>query len=270
VGQRPALSKLWILHKQGRSPGSSPLRVMERSPAAECDRPIRGRNLELQRTFSRNLFISRWHCQMSKNDAVGLLFVFLLFITEPILLGICARKIYHRSGAFWGLLTFGLNIGILVFFDTHLRSSSLLDAAAQVGIVMGLSSISMFATFELLRKGPHTRTAETFSINLRRGLFRIWVSVSGPWLILCAFEFSQNCKRYAGCDFFSNGDHFPSYFDIGKWLIGPPMLAFGAGLAACWVIDGFRRSPPTEDGGQFGTSERKPAIGEADESLAGD
>src|SRR5215471_13254810 len=106
---------------------------------------------------------------MSKDGAAGLLLLFLLFILEPILLGICAQKAYDRAGAFWGILAFGMNMGILVFFEGHRVSSSLVDAATQVGTVMSLSAISILSFFEATRNGPGTTAEQKSPINLRRG-----------------------------------------------------------------------------------------------------
>src|SRR5437870_2756910 len=135
---------------------------------------------------------------MSEQVAVGLLFLFLLCIAEPILLGMRAHKIYDRVGAFWGfgLLAFGMNIGILVFLESHLGASSLFDTATQVGIVMSLSAMSILAALELLRKGPEAPTQETSAINLRRGLFRIWAIMGGAWIVFCAIEYLDCTTRY--------------------------------------------------------------------------
>jgi hypothetical protein len=91
--------------------------------------------------------------------------------------------------------------------------------------------------------------------NIQKGVFRIWVAVSGLWMTLCAVEVANlpgNC--YIGrCDIFVraffNIDMYNvdvSYWGISKAFIGIPMLAFAIGLAVCWVIDGFRRSTQTE------------------------
>jgi hypothetical protein len=183
---------------------------------------------------------------MNRNDAIGLSLYFLLFIVEPILLGICVRKIYDRSGTFWGLLSFGINISILVFFESHRATYMGVDTYAEVGTIMSFSAILIPAVLEVLRKGPHARAEDGFPINLRRGLFRIWITMFGPWTIFCALAF-RDCARYQ-CPEYGPGDYIRilNYWDVATWFVGIPALAIIAGLAACWAIDGFRRSAAVE------------------------
>lgn len=174
---------------------------------------------------------------MNKDVGIGLL-LFLLFIVEPILIGICARKIYDRAGAFWGLLAFGINIGILVFFESCLRSSSLFDTTAEIASVMGLSVIFIFSIFEAFRSGPH---------NIKRGVFRICITISAVWTVFVVIEFLEYSKY--SCEYLhyflsDKGICFESYWDVAKWFIGIPALVFVIGLAACWVVEGFRRPAP--------------------------
>jgi hypothetical protein len=182
---------------------------------------------------------------MSENGAV-VLFLFLLFIVEPILLGMFTRKIYNRSGIFWGLLSFGVNVGILIFFESHRVAHLVGDAAAEVGTVMSLSAIVILAGMEILRNGPPPSNKNKSAVNLRRGLFRIWIAMFGPWTAFCVLAF-RDCAQYR-CPEYGPGDYIRilSYWDVAVWFIGIPVLAFAAGLAACWAIDGFRRSAPVE------------------------
>jgi hypothetical protein len=239
---------------------------MERPPAAGCNRAMRGRDMELQRTLSRYLLAPWWGRAMS-DGAVGLLFLVLLFLVEPISIGVCARKIYNHSGFFWGVLSFRMNIGALVFFEGHRASHLVGDTAAEVGTIMSLSAILTLAALEVLRKGPRGPAEDNSPINLRRGLFRIWITMFGPWTVFCALTF-RDCARYR-CPEYGPEDYIRilTYWDVATWFIGIPVLVFIAGLAACWAIDGSRRSP-RENGGQSLSPEPKPAIGEADESLA--
>src|SRR5438132_11390137 len=108
------------------------------------------------------------------------LFLFLLCIAEPILLGICAQKIYDRAGAFWGIIALGMNIGLLFFFEGQRASRLVGDTAAEVGTVMSLSAIVVLAVMEILRNGPPSSNKHKSAINLRRGLFRIWIAMFGP------------------------------------------------------------------------------------------
>ena len=168
----------------------------------------------------------------------------LVCIVQPILLGICSRKIYRRTGVFSGILAVAMNIGMLVFFEKRVSALGLIDIAAEFGTVAGLSAILILAALEVLRKGPPATPAGTFPINLRRGLFRAWVLLSGPWIVFCAIEF-WNCAPYRCYIFLPFGKiPFQSYFDVATWFIGFPILAFVIFKAVCWVVEGFGRSLP--------------------------
>jgi hypothetical protein len=59
-----------------------------------------------------------------QNDGLlALLLLLLLFIVQPVLLGIAADKAYQRSGILWGILAFGINAGILAFFENQFTNS---------------------------------------------------------------------------------------------------------------------------------------------------
>jgi hypothetical protein len=119
---------------------------------------------------------------MNRNDVI-VLFLSALFLVQPVLLAIGARRAYHRSGILWVLLVFGMNIGILVFFESRLPGSMWVEAAAQVGTAMSLSAISILAVLEVLRKGLCAPAEENSPVNLWRGLFRVWSTISGVWII---------------------------------------------------------------------------------------
>jgi len=173
-----------------------------------------------------------------------------LLIIQPILMGVYARKYQCRSGTVWGIFALTINIGIVALFEIHMPGVSDDNGVAEIGTSIMFSTITVIVLLALLRKDSPETPQRTFSINLRRGLFRFWVLGSVLWTMLCALEFFQHCARYIGCEFFTlyylgSGYTFPTYFDIGKWLIGFPVLAFAIGLATCWAIDGFGR--PRED-----------------------
>ena len=196
---------------------------------------------------------------MQNDGPIFLLLNILLFIVQPVLLGIAAGKAYKRSGILWGFLAFGINAGILDFFESQFNSRSMIERTYEVGTTGILSTILIGTILELIHNDPHS----TINRDLfRRGVFRVWSCISAVWIILCACEFSTitfntmswNCYQVS-CDIFvrsfltivSHGVH-PSYFDIGKAFIGVPVLAFLVALAVCWVADGFRRTTPTEVG----------------------
>jgi hypothetical protein len=184
---------------------------------------------------------------MTKDVAVGLLFLFLSFIVQPILLGVCVQKIYDRAGAFWGLLAFTINIGIFTFFEMHKSGQSLGDAAVEMGTTIFISTIFILALLEVLRKGPHTPTARSFPIHLLRGLSRIWLTIFTVWTVFCAISFNEYSEY--SCDYLhyflsDKGICFEGYSDVANWFITIPALVFIIGLAACWAAEGFRRSAP--------------------------
>jgi hypothetical protein len=195
-----------------------------------------------------------------QNDGLlALLLLLLLFIVQPVLLGIAADKAYQRSGILWGILAFGINAGILAFFENQFSSRSMIESTYEVGTIGIFSSMLIGAILELIHNDPQSTINRDF---FRRGVFRVWSCVSAGWIMLCGFEFTKipfttipwNCYQVS-CDIFvrsflkveSHGVH-PSYFDVGKAFIGVPVLAFLLALAVCWVADGFRRTTPTEVG----------------------
>jgi hypothetical protein len=138
---------------------------------------------------------------MNKESTIALLLVFLLFVVQPVLLVIGARKAYRRSGTLWGLLAFVINAGTMAFFESQHRSPTIADGADEVGTIMIISAIFILTILELLKNGSPSTRKELF----RRGVFRIWSTISGGWLILCTFEIiSLPARCYLGrCDLFS-------------------------------------------------------------------
>jgi hypothetical protein len=186
---------------------------------------------------------------MSKDEKISLLLILLLFVVQPALFAIVSRKAYRRSGTLWGLLVLTINIGIVAFFESQLRSLSIAEGVDEVATTMIISSMFILTMLELLQNGRQPTTGKEL---FRRGALRVWACISGGWIILCALEMINlrgNCN-IASCDFFirtffkESSNYYnviPSYFDVGKAFIGVPVLAFSIGLATCWVVDGFRR-----------------------------
>lgn len=68
-------------------------------------------------------------------------------------------------------------------------------------------------------------------INLKRGLVRIWVGISGLWIAFCgmmAFFDPPRSDQLAG---------------VAAVVLGPPVVLFILGRAAAWILQGFRQSP---------------------------
>jgi hypothetical protein len=184
------------------------------------------------------------------------LLLLLLFVMQPIMLGIYVTRVHRPGGLLWGIVAFGMDIAVLVFFELHMAAHTIADMAAEVGIAIILSTLSILAILELLEDGPKVKAGEDPLINFRRGLFRIWIFISGSWLIYCTIVYLKSCSSLYACEFFTSG-HNPVYLDIGTRLIGPPILAFLTGIVICWVVDGFKRSSSTE-GNDPSTAEKEP------------
>jgi hypothetical protein len=186
---------------------------------------------------------------VSREPVVGPLL--WLFIVQPLLLGVYARRGHRRSGTIWGLLSLGMNIGINAFFEMHMPANWG-EAIAEFSLAELMSAIIIITALALL-SNHRSITARSFATNLRSGLFRVWVVASGLWLIVCAMQFYLHCSRY-DCKFFVGMGHSSvNYLDLGESFVGIPALAFVIGLATCWAIDGFRirahtdsTQPPTE------------------------
>jgi len=205
--------------------------------------------LPLSLTIGVGVISGAYPPSKDRDGAVTLLLCLVLFIVQPVLLAICAGKIYGRSGTIWPFLAFLMNVGILVFFESQLPSRSVADRADEVETIMIISAMFFLVSLELLRNGPPATAEKAF---LRRGLFRILVVISGGWIILCSAQFMYlppyTCYYHCGFfarAFFGAGSHDPNYLDVGKAFVGIPALAFVLGRAACWVVEGFRRSTPT-------------------------
>ena len=168
-----------------------------------------------------------------------------MFIVAPVLLGIAARKIYGRSGALWGFFTLITNGGVLIYFDFRLGFSSVGEAADELGVVLIIGTLFILVALELLQSFPHEVTKQDI---LRRGVLRLWASISAAWIILCSFELPSTYYSHYR-DFFSRAvfdQHYqhPDYFNVAKTFVGVPILGFVIGLVICWVVDGFKRSTP--------------------------
>jgi hypothetical protein len=161
-----------------------------------------------------------------------------LFIVQPLLLGVYARRGHRRNGTIWCLLTLGMSIGIIAFFEMHMPAS-LGEVIAEFSLAELMSAI-IIITALALRSNYGSIARRSFATNLRSGLFRVWVVAAGLWLIVCGMQFYLHCSRY-DCKFFVGMGHSPvNYLDIGELFVGLPALAFVIGLATCWAIDGFR------------------------------
>jgi hypothetical protein len=93
------------------------------------------------------------------------------------------------------------------------------------------------------------------------GIFRFWLIGTVLWITYWAYQYATNCEFTSGlvvCNSYSilfdrlwsagilhNRNNYPwqTYWDLIECLIEIPMLALALGIAAKWVIRGFRSDP---------------------------
>lgn len=98
-------------------------------------------------------------------------------------------------------------------------------------------------------------------MNLRRGLFRIWLAGSLAWLGFISWQYFSRChygsshpfekspivlwcpvKREKGLILGGNVHEFGFYdlVAIATAFFGPPVTAFILGLVVLWIVEGFK------------------------------
>jgi len=89
-------------------------------------------------------------------------------------------------------------------------------------------------------------------MNWRRGLFRLWIIFSIIWIGYAGWDFSESCTRNASGELYcptgySDWIQQLQYFGLAAYarlalrLFGVPMVLLIVGLAAWWIMIGFRR-----------------------------
>jgi hypothetical protein len=174
--------------------------------------------------------------------------VLLMFFVHPILFGVYSQKWRHRTGAIWAVVSFFTNLIMLIIF---IAVSRLPYSTTNLSIGSGISILFCTITMAILlaqsEDPPAPPPKDDFSVRLWRGVFRIWVLASASWVIAWTIIYYQSCgwfvQERALCYFSRRRDYLTSqsYFDVIIWFIGVPALGIVTALAACWVINGFRR-----------------------------
>jgi len=81
-------------------------------------------------------------------------------------------------------------------------------------------------------------------MNIGRGFFRMWIVLSGVWIVFCFFTFDFSCffGSYPRCDRWSLFPLSTSIYarTLGATL-GVPAIAFIFGLGVLWIIKVFQR-----------------------------
>jgi hypothetical protein len=96
------------------------------------------------------------------------------------------------------------------------------------------------------RKGGYRGEAADESMNWRRGLLRLWISVSVLWVIVCPLlvrpnAISLDCAmKRAGTDLWCETLGRADIDRLLIWMASVPLLSLAAGIAIIWTIRGFR------------------------------
>ena len=83
-------------------------------------------------------------------------------------------------------------------------------------------------------------------MNIKLGLFRLWVGASIFWIAYCAYHYDLPCllgfmideKHWYCKDPFANP--FEVYLDIATMTFGPPITAAIIVSVVFWIVSGFR------------------------------
>ena len=88
---------------------------------------------------------------------------------------------------------------------------------------------------------------ETAAMNLRRGLFRLWLVVSALWVVFAvAFDW-RSWSTAIGCLLDDTSSPWCKYWDLSDYAqgflisFGPPFALFGIGAGLLWAAYGFVR-----------------------------
>jgi hypothetical protein len=90
-------------------------------------------------------------------------------------------------------------------------------------------------------------------MNVRRGLFRVWLVASILWAAFATWSFWNSCvpgpDGWLWCatgqdDWIMEMRYFKltDAMRLAAWLLGAPLAAFIAGAAGLWVTAGFSRA----------------------------
>jgi hypothetical protein len=87
---------------------------------------------------------------------------------------------------------------------------------------------------------------ETRELNLRRGLFRIWITGSIAWVAFTIWH-SPLARDLSEIFFSERTFRFTLLWSTSEnidqvlWIIGPPFAVLLAALSLRWIAKGFRR-----------------------------
>ncbi len=77
-------------------------------------------------------------------------------------------------------------------------------------------------------------------MNVRRGLFRVWLVLSIAWVAANVWRLDFSCLRGAEKDLPWCEAQAHSYLKVLSIMIGVPLAAFILGRVIGWIFDGFR------------------------------
>jgi hypothetical protein len=89
-------------------------------------------------------------------------------------------------------------------------------------------------------------------MNLRRGLFRLWIAASALWAAFWVWHYVSLCSRMSTGDLVCEGTREGRYtilypFEptrVGLILIGVPIAVFAVALILTWIFRGFHVARP--------------------------
>jgi hypothetical protein len=164
------------------------------------------------------------------------------FVVQSLLLALYAKIFYNRLIINWSMLTLSMNISVFVLLEIHMPGRLGSDNIAELGTAIIITTVALLITLVIMQKESTEGSRDLLPLRLiSKSFFRLWVVVSGAWVLFSGVAFYLRCGRY-DCKIFVGKEVISlSYFDIGEWFVSIPALAFVLSVAACWTLDGFRR-----------------------------
>ena len=120
-----------------------------------------------------------------------------------------------------------MNISVFALFEIHMPGRLGSDNVAELGTAIIITTVTLLVTLVLMQKESTEGSRNRLRLRLiSKGFFRLWIVVSGAWLLFSGVAFYLRCSRYDCRIFVGKEVISPSYFDIGEWFVSIPALAF--------------------------------------------
>jgi len=116
---------------------------------------------------------------------------------------------------------------MFALFEIHMPGRLGSDNVAELGTAIIITTVTLLVTLVLMQKESTEGSRNRLRLRLiSKGFFRLWIVVSGAWLLFSGVAFYLRCSRYDCRIFVGKEVISPSYFDIGEWFVSIPALAF--------------------------------------------